>query len=290
MLNYISFIFILLASCYHCDEETMYVYNIAVLGNTGVGKSSPLNMLAGNETAFKVGQSINSETKNTTDQIHTYNGKSDNYTLRLIDTPGLADDAGEDEELKQINDMIEHIKPLKYIDLFIICLDGTNPRFTSYMKSMIEHFKKMFPDFLDNSVLVFNKWNEPNTTRRHDLISEYQDKFLTDYQLPSIPCFFIDSYYNLKMLRYNQDGSTSERYLHESIQAVSANQSDELIQYLVDKKNIADVSNLNEIRKSVMILVTGAIVGLVGMPGIPIIGEYVIYIGATLCRYIGSFI
>ena len=59
--------------------------------------------------------------------------------------------------------MIKSIRQLKYIDFFIICLDGTNPRFTSYMQSMIEVFKKIFPEFLDNSILVFNKWNEPDT-------------------------------------------------------------------------------------------------------------------------------
>ena len=108
--------------------------------------------------------------------------------------------------------MTESIRQLKYIDLFINCLDGTNPRFTLYMQSMIEVFKKIFPEFLNNFVLVFNKWNEPDTNRRHDLTNEYQDKFLTKYDMPKIPCFFIDSYYNLKMLRRNQDGTTSERY------------------------------------------------------------------------------
>ena len=85
-------------SCYLCDENK-YIYNIAVLGNTGVGKSGLLNMFAGEENAFKVGKSVNSETKQTTHQIRTYNSKSDGIMLRLIDTQGLADGDGPDVEL-----------------------------------------------------------------------------------------------------------------------------------------------------------------------------------------------
>ena len=34
------------------------IYNIAVLGNTGVGKSSLLNMLAGDQNAFEVSNDL----------------------------------------------------------------------------------------------------------------------------------------------------------------------------------------------------------------------------------------
>ena len=247
MFKYVATILILFSACL-CDEPK-HIYNIVVLGNTGSGKSALLNMFAGKENAFKVGLSINPETKFTTSQIHNYNGTANGYTLRLIDTQGLSDGGGPDREVEHINDMIEAIKQFSDIDLFIICLDGPNPRFTSYIQSMISRFKKIFPKFLENSVLVFNKWNEPNSDRRDELMMEYQKKFLDDYNITKMPCFFIDSFYNLKMLRRNSNGTMSKSYLHETFQAESASQSDALIQYLVEKKEKADVRHLEKVKK-----------------------------------------
>jgi hypothetical protein len=39
--------------------------------------------------------------------------------------------------------------------------------------------------------------------------NEYQNMFKEKYNLANMPCYFIDSYYNLRMLRDNDDGSQS---------------------------------------------------------------------------------
>jgi small GTP-binding protein len=259
------------------EKVTDHIYNIVALGNTGVGKSSLLNMLAG-ENSFKVGTSIDSQTKQTTWKLHKYNGIVGGHRLRLIDTQGLSDVGGLELQEKYLYNMIEQIKHLDYISLFIICLDGTNPRFTQYMESMINEFKDhvKFPDFLENSVLVFNKWTSPNKSRSTELMRQYQRKFEEDYEISDIPCFFIDSNYNQKMLRQNDDGTSEERYLHPNIQAITADQSDKLMRYIINKKTEADVKNLKGIHKKTRVAATlsGAALGSTIGGFFPVVGTF----------------
>ena len=145
------------------------IYNVVVLGNTGVGKSSLLNMFAGNETAFKVGHNALSETQFTTHEVYHLMGKEDYPKTRLVDTQGLSDTGGDKSDMSHIVDMVKQIKELKEIDLFLLCLDGSNPRLTQYVKSIIILFRDIFPDFLSHTVLVFNKWTSPEPDKLNNL-------------------------------------------------------------------------------------------------------------------------
>ena len=243
MHKLLIFFFLLSTYCQNIEEMTNpgYIYNIVVFGITGVGKSSILNMLAGKEEAFNEGSNSNSKTTVTIHQTHTYNGHSEGIKLRLVDTPGL--DNGDNLmniDMQNIENMVESLKQLKYVNLYLICLDGKNPR-SSYLSSMITKLKKAFPKFLDHSVLVFTKWDSTLASRQTDLTNEYQVIFSKDYQVKNINCFFIDSFYNLKKMRMNDDGTVSQRYLHQNIRNEVAKQSDALISYLVEKKSEDDV-------------------------------------------------
>ena len=67
--------------------------------------------------------------------------------------------------------------------------------------------------------------------KKNQWTKTYQEKFATDYQHPNIPCYFIDSNYNLKILRDNDDGTQSEKYLHPNIQEGTKTQIRSLIAY-----------------------------------------------------------
>ena len=60
------------------------IYNIVVLGNTGVGKSSLMNMLAQDENLFTVGHSAASETQLATVKQVRFLGKKKNFIMRLV--------------------------------------------------------------------------------------------------------------------------------------------------------------------------------------------------------------
>ncbi len=174
------------------------IYNIVVLGNTGVGKSSLLNMLAGSQGAFIVGDRAFSETQLTIYKEFRLMGKPDSIRVRLVDTQGLSDSGGDTKDMDHIKNMVARIRELETIDLFLLCLDGTNPRISDYVRSTIILFSDIFPDFLYHSVLVFNKWTSPDPKKLSRLRLEYQNVFKDDYEQSNIPCFFIDSFFNLK--------------------------------------------------------------------------------------------
>ena len=219
-------------------------YNIVVLGNTGVGKSSLLNMFAGQEPLFVVGDNAVSETQVASSKVHRFLGKADGVQLRLVDTQGLSDTGGDSKDMSHIKNMVEYIKRLEHIDMFIICFDGMNPRFTAYAQSTISLFSQIFPDFLYHSVIVFNKWNVADKQRQINLRREYQNKIRNDYGMDKIPCYFIDSFFNRKMLRDNDDGTETVRYLHPNIQERTLSQLIELMNYLVLKGTTCDVRNI----------------------------------------------
>ena len=220
------------------------VYNIVVLGNTGVGKSSLLNMLAGEEDLFEVGDKATSQTHVASSKVHRFMGKSDALNLRLVDTQGLSDSGGDIKDMENIKNMVEFIKKLERVDLFIICFDGMNPRYTAYTQSTVSLFRNIFPDFIFHSVIVFNKWLTADRSKSVALKNEYQAIFKDDYGIESIPCFFIDSFFNRKMLRENDNGEQSVRYLHPNIQERTMSQIVEMMNYLVLKRSVCDVREI----------------------------------------------
>ena len=232
-----------LASVLNADDKLKDVYNIVVLGNTGVGKSALLNMFAGQDV-FTVGDAAMSETQIASSRVINFLGKADAIKLRLIDTQGLSDSGGDVKDMENIKNMVEYVKNLGEIDLFLMCFDGQNPRFTSYAQATISLFRQIFPDFLYHSVLVFNKWTSPSADKLNALKKEYQDKFRHDYELANIPCYFIDSYYNRAMLRDNDDGTQSVRQLHPKIQERTNAQIVEFVGYLILKDTVCDVRRI----------------------------------------------
>ena len=232
---------------YHSHKNIKDLYNICVLGNTGVGKSALLNMLAGNTNAFKVSSSFNSETQIANSEIYNFMGQPDQIRLRLIDTQGLSDTGGDSVDMIHIKNMVNKIKELGTIDLFLLCLDGQNPRFTPYVKETVNLFINIFPDFLYHTVIIFNKWNTAHLDQFRSFYQfQYQSKFKTEFNLEKpIPCYFIDSFYNLKLPRESiEDGTIQERYLHPNVQERTRAQVIGLVNYLINKNSVCDVTDI----------------------------------------------
>ena len=123
MKYFSSALFVAAFVCIAQASNLKDVYNVVVLGNKGVGKSALLNMFAG-EDLFKVGDSAMSETSIAASQVHKFMGRPDAINLRLIDTQGLSDTGGDSKDMSHIKNMVDYIKQLQEIDLFIICFDG----------------------------------------------------------------------------------------------------------------------------------------------------------------------
>ena len=228
----------------NADASTYRIYNIVALGNSGVGKSSLLNMLAGDEEAFNVGHTASSVTEFTESRVFRFMNESDGIRVRLVDTQGLSDSGGDQTEMNNLRNMVEHIRGLGRVDLFLICLDGLNPRFTTYTHATVDLLRSIFPDFLKHAVLVFNKWTLP-LERTFKLRQEYQAMFRAAYNTSTdIPCYFIDSNFNRAMLRFNDDGEERVCYLHPRQQAKTRAQLIGLKNFLALKNSYCVVSDI----------------------------------------------
>ena len=234
----------IVVSLTHAEDR---IFNIVVLGNTGVGKSSLMNMFAQNANLFKVGHSAASETQLASTQECRFLGKEEGFRMRLIDTQGLSDTGGDKRDMDHIKNMVELIRKLEYIDLFIICFDGTNPRFTAYAQSTVSLFSQIFPDFLAHSVILFNKWKTPDDEKRANLEREYQQRINDDFHYPKIPCYFLDSNFYLKEKRWNDEGELVESFLHPNIQARSLSKVIQLGTYINLKAERCDVKNIKPV-------------------------------------------
>ena len=75
---------------------------------------------------------------------------------------------------------------------------------------------------------------------------DYQKLFKKEFQLDkNIPCYFIDSYYNLEIERDNPlTGTTSLMYLNPKIQERTGSQVIGLISYLTTKNTFCDVREI----------------------------------------------
>jgi len=189
---------------------------LVVFGNTGEGKSTVLNLLCGVENAFVESQSIDSVTQKTEAKLFQWVDTTDN--INFIDTQGLSDTSGNDSS--HIKQMVEELGRNAHINLFVVVINGTNPRLTLYTQETIKMFINIFGrGVLDNTVLLFSHWNirERSPANEQDLERDYNDKFRNLWGLgmdKHIPCYFIDSKYNRKNYKgkFNYDEDEMEAY------------------------------------------------------------------------------
>jgi GTPase SAR1 family protein len=204
------------------------IYKIVALGNTGVGKSSLLNML-GNTNEFQVGEDSTSQTRQVDSKVKFFLGDPKEIKLCLIDTQGLFDTSGDQQDMENIRNMVTSIRRHKSIHLFFYCVDEMNPRFTTYIQDTITLFDSIFPNFMDHMVLVFNKSRLTNIKNREMLINQWKDKFSRVFGLPinkEIPFVFLDS-----------NVSSNEQKSHDD-------QAEILKNIIISKKKACDVIHI----------------------------------------------
>jgi GTP-binding protein EngB required for normal cell division len=229
------------------SEPQSQCYNIVVLGNTGVGKSALLNYLAGQRNAFTVGDTTDAQTQLAKSRIFKLFSKPDGVRIRLVDTQGLSDTGGDQKDMEHVKNMVEHIRKLESIHLFLLCLDGCNPRFTPYLQSTVELFVNIFPDFLSHTVLVFNKWTSADEGKQVQYKLDYQSKLERMFDAKKIPCYFVDSFCNVNMMRYNWEGDKVEMCLPQKVQDKSIAQVHGFIKWMdLKEPSFCDVRLIKE--------------------------------------------
>ena len=196
------------------STEALANKRVVIIGETGVGKSSLANVLLGrpkNYTGegfkngcFKAGGlNFNGSvvTKSTCSDTGPYLGKISNLNITLIDTPGFGDEMK--AEIKTINGLVEKLKHIQYVNVFLICFKESDNRINISMLRMLNLFQQMFGSkFWNHAVIEATHWshidesvnkrqyNEENWTKK------FNDHFRKTFHLTrDLDSVFIDSHY-----------------------------------------------------------------------------------------------
>ncbi|XP_023348693.1 uncharacterized protein LOC111717425 [Eurytemora carolleeae] len=185
---------------------------ILVIGKTGTGKSSLCNVLAGKECNadyFPTSSDPTSCTQETKFANVFLNGDK-NKPVSLIDTIGF-DDPTKDHDATIIAELAVKLNTrCDYVNLFVLAVNGQNPRLDGSLLTMIRILEGMFSkDFWNQIVLVFTRM--PMSLRDKERREKINRK--TDAQLAADFIKVVEEQFrDCSGLRYLYMDATYEKY------------------------------------------------------------------------------
>jgi len=166
---------------------------ICLLGETGSGKSTFINQIT-KKNECEEGDDTEAVTTEPKMVSYDYEG----YNFYFIDTPGLNDKKGDDENLKHLNSL----RKCPRLNAFILLLKFNDLRITESMQRSLIEFMKIFPskNFWDNVIIVRN-WSFKDIKRGKILEGIKNDKKLAEFMKNNninLPSEIKEFYINLK--------------------------------------------------------------------------------------------
>ena len=256
---------------------------ILVIGKTGTGKSSLCNVLAGQEfnaDYFKTSSDPKSCTQKT--KFHDVNLNGDPaYRITLIDTIGF-DDPTKDHDAEIIADLVVKLKTrCDYVNLFVLAVNGQNPRLDGSLLTMIRILEGMFSkQFWNQVVLVFTQlpMSERDKLRRERERMKTDDEFAADFikeveeqfeDCTRLRYLYMDATYD-KNDEHEKDAFDSAcTVLHEMLVELPGLLTENVNQVESEnallKRKIKEKEMAEEVGEAVGSFVGGAVGGLVGM-------------------------
>ena len=183
---------------------------ILVIGKTGTGKSSLCNVLAGKEfdaDYFPTSSDPTTCTQKTKFANVNLNGDR-NRPVSVIDTIGF-DDPTKDHDAEIIAELVVKLKTrCDYVNLFVLAVNGQNPRLDGSLLTMIRILEGMFSkQFWNQVVLVFTQlpMSERDKLRRERERMKTDDEFAADFikevekqfeDCTGLHCLYMDATYD----------------------------------------------------------------------------------------------
>ena len=199
-----------------------------LLGQTGVGKSTLIKILSGNESV-KIGESKKSETQD----VQSYNCTIEKFNFTLIDTPGYDDSNGNDpKNYAHIKNVLSTGK-YKIKGIFLL-LSFQEARFGESHRKGLEKIVSLFPldNFWDYITIVITK----TFCDEEDDIEELKKKTLKDYK--EIFDVLISAFYKAKNIKQIKFSSIKTVFINSKIKAMKINNQKELISIMKAKTKL----------------------------------------------------
>ena len=154
-------------------QQQHHAYKMLLLGETGSGKTSFLNLLCNcgliqalgfdegskqlrrfNDIKLENAESRKLESK--TCNAKLYNVELGELKVGVIDTPGFGDTRGLEEDKKHTKRIIEVLKQEDYINCVCLVINGRHSRMTATLKYVLTDITSILPRaILNNVILVF---------------------------------------------------------------------------------------------------------------------------------------
>lgn len=216
---------------------------VVVIGETGCGKSTWINMMT---NFFKNGSLENlriaiptkdyysteryehSETNvrdgsvAQTTQAFTYTFKKKNIKFSIIDTPGLNDTKGLDQDDINLNKILNAAVDAENLSAIIMIINGTNARVTHNIQNLIAKFRGSLPDSIMSNIIVICTMCREETCNFKNFRSLGFVPYKIFYMNNTIFSSPITEKSNLKLLYYEfSDSLDICRQITETVQNMS---------------------------------------------------------------------
>ena len=166
------------------DRVTNMPYNLLLIGETGSGKTSFLNLLCNFNEVLQYGfdQAISQkrlrrfndhqkedlealEMQSKTGQTSHYTIEIDGFKLGIIDTPGFGDTRGIDHDKKNVKNIVDKVNAVTYIHCICLVMNGRQSRLTSQLKYVVSEISAILPkSCVYNMIVVLTNVPDNNYT------------------------------------------------------------------------------------------------------------------------------
>ena len=165
-------------------------YKMLLVGETGSGKTSFLNLICNTAVIQKVGSDFDYKLdrfedfndielenaaeypmESKTSGARLYKANLCGLSLGIIDTPGFGDSRGMEQDKKNIKKIISCIEEEKYINCVCLVINGRLSRNTADLKYVLTQIASILPRAISNNLIVVFT----NTSSELDLIFDLEE-------------------------------------------------------------------------------------------------------------------
>ena len=190
----------------------MSTYKLVLIGETGSGKTSFLNLLCNCATIQDTGKQIDEEGLSNVKEFHDvalenpksekmeskisnaklYNTKLFGLKVGVIDTPGFNDSRGFKQDEDNTKAIIQALKESKQVNCICLVINGRNSRISPSLKYVLAAITAILPKKIVENVIVIltNSADEDDVSFDTNVLQEFFQRKIPDKNI-----FYIDNPY-----------------------------------------------------------------------------------------------
>ena len=175
-------------------------YKMLLIGETGSGKTSFLNLMCNYGKIQTLGKQVNIEDfkqfhdiklenslsckmESKTNGATLYKIEFDTVTIGIIDTPGFGDSRGLDVDKQHVIKIIDALKTESYINCVCLVINGRSSRMSATLRYVLSEITAILPrEVLNNVIIIFTNTADPlDLNFEPNVLAEYLGKNIENY-------------------------------------------------------------------------------------------------------------